>query len=103
MGEIGIPRREYLYELTLCDLLMIERGYHRRSIDAWSTSRWSTYHIMAAFVGGDELRKQGLYSPKDLLPLPWDRTPKTEQYSEEDIKGLQSDIDAANQAGISWI
>ena len=102
MGEIGIPRREYLYDLTLCDLLMIERGYYRRSIDVWSASRWSTYHIMAAFVGGDALKKGGIFSPKDLMPLPWDTTPELEEYTQADIEGLQADIDFANAGCIQW-
>jgi hypothetical protein len=102
VGEIGIPRQEYLYDLTLCDLLMIERGYYRRNIDIWSATRWSTYHIMASFVCGDALKKNGVFSPKDLLPLPWDNQPEAEHYTQEDIDGLQADIDAANAGGIQW-
>ena len=102
MGEIGIQRREYLYELTLTDLLLIERGYHRRSIDTWSASRWSTYHIMTAFVG-DGLKKNGIMGPKDLLHLPWDQIAPSEIYTEADIKNLQADIDTANAQGIKWL
>ena len=102
MGEIGIPRREFLYELTLTDLLMIERGYNRRSIDTWGAARWSTYHIMTAFVG-DGLKKDGVMSPQDLLPLAWDTQPEAEHYTEADIAGLQADIDRANNGGIKWL
>ena len=39
VGEIGINRLEYLYDLTYCDLLMIERGYNRRHMNLWSATR----------------------------------------------------------------
>lgn len=97
--------RDYLYNLSMVDLLMIERGYHRRNIGMWSAARWSTYHIMLAFVG-DGLKKQGIHSPKDLLPLPWDEettyTLPDEQYTEEDIRELQADIDFANSGALKW-
>ena len=102
MGEIGISRQEFLYEITFWEVLLIIRGYRRRSIDVWSASRWSTYHIMAAFVGGDELKKNGIFSPKDLLSLPWDNEQEAEEYTQADIEGLQADIDAANAGGIQW-
>ena len=105
MGEIGLDRHDYLFNLTFTDLLMIERGYQRRCVNLWSATRWSTYHIMAAFVG-DGLAKNGIHNPKDMIHLPWDddpdNMPQPEQYTEDDIKELQADIDAANSGAIHW-
>lgn len=73
MGEIGYNRREYLYELTNCDILLIERGYELRHRHLWSASRWETYHIMAAQIGTDGLKQAGIEKPADLIPLPGDK------------------------------
>ena len=75
VGEIGISRREYLYELDYLDMVQIERGYERRHRHAWSIGRWQTFHLMAAFCGGENLQKSGIHSPVDLIRFPWDYKP----------------------------
>lgn len=72
VGEIGIPRREYLYELDYLDMVQIERGYERRHRHAWSIGRWETFHLMAAFCGGKNLQESGIHTPVDLIRFPWD-------------------------------
>ena len=69
MGEIGIPRQEYLFELRYWEILLIVRGYARRNRDLWSVTRWQTYSLLAVQA---DLKKAGIFSPTDLLPLPWD-------------------------------
>lgn len=95
MGEIGLSRLEYLYELTFCDLLLIERGYERRHRHLWSAERWSTYHIMAAFVGGDKLAEKGVHKPQDLIKFPWESEPVS-PITQEEAAELQAEIDAIN-------
>lgn len=95
MGEIGISRREYLYVLSFCDLLLISRGYDRRNRHLWSAIRWQTHQLMAAFVGGNKLTEAGIHSPKDLIAFPWEKEGPVE-LSEEDVRELQADIDFAN-------
>ena len=73
MGEIGLNRLEYLYDLTFCELLLIERGYEMRHRHLWFAERWATYYTMMAFCGSDNMKKSGLNNPTDLLPLPWDQ------------------------------
>jgi len=70
VGEIGIPRSEYLYELSYWEILLITRGYSRRSREIWSAIRWSTFNLMSVSMA--DLKKAGIRSPKDLLPFPWD-------------------------------
>lgn len=72
MGEIGIPRREYLYELQYIDQIQIERGYDRRHRHIWGISRWQTYMLMSVSMA--DLKKAGIYKPTDLLKFPWDKS-----------------------------
>ena len=89
MGEIGIKRLEFLYELSFCDILLIERGYARRHMHLWSATRWETFYIMAAFAGTEKLKEAGIYSPSDLLKLPWDNQNNENLPTEEEVKELQ--------------
>jgi hypothetical protein len=72
VGEIGISRREFLYDLNYTDLLLIDYGYEKRRRDLWSSVRWQTFNMMIAQVGSDNMKKSGIYSPTDLLRFPWD-------------------------------
>ena len=101
MGEIGTDRREYLYELTYCDLILIERGYDRRHSHLWSTTRWETYHLMCAFVGGDKLAEKGIYKPQDLIKFPWDGE-AAPPITDEERKELQDEMAAIN-AGLKKV
>lgn len=94
MGEIGLDINDYLYRLSYCDLILIERGYERRFRHLWSSTRWSTYYTMASFVGGDKLAEKGIHSPADLLPLPWER--KVLPMTKEEQDDLLALIDAEN-------
>lgn len=96
MGEIGIPRLEYLYDLTYCDLLLIERGYNRRHRDLWGATRWQTYNLLCAFVGGDKLSEKGINSPKDLLKFPWEITNTV--MTPDQVASMQAEIAAINAA-----
>ena len=70
MGEIGLPRREVLYELRWWEVRAILRGYNRRHRDAWSIARWQTYHLMC--VSGADLKGAGILTPMDLIRFPWE-------------------------------
>lgn len=95
MGEIGVPRREYLYDLTICDLLMIERGYYRRNREQWSMTRWHAYQVMASFCGSKNLAQSGINSPRDLIAFPWERR-HSSPISDEEAQQLQAEMDYFN-------
>lgn len=95
MGEIGISRDEFLVDLRWWEVRSIMRGYNRRTCLEWSRVRWETFNIMAAFIGGEGMKKSGLFSPKDLLPLPTDDG-KIIPLSDAERKALQQDIDSFN-------
>lgn len=73
MGEIGINRLEYLYELSWLDLILIERGYDRRCRHLWSATRWQAYELMSAQMGGQQMRENGIHTPLDLIKFPWEK------------------------------
>lgn len=97
VGEIGIPRHEFLHILSWWEIRCIIRGYNRRSRQSWAATRWQTFNIMAAQVGGKELEKNGISSPNDLLTFPWER--ETHRLpTEEEVEELQDEIAAINAA-----
>lgn len=97
MGEIGIPRSEYLYELNYCDLLMIERGYERRHRHLWSTTRWQTFSLMSATAGSKAMNEAGYRTPKDLIKFPWDNEGQPSGLpSQEDVAELQGLMESIN-------
>ena len=73
VGEIGIPRREFLYEICFWEARRIFRGYRNRYRDMWSALRWHAYNIMGAMPYVD-LHKNGIFSPTDLIKFPWDKS-----------------------------
>lgn len=96
VGEIGIPRREYLYDLTFKDIVLIQRGYVNRSRNMWSATRWQTFYIMSSFIGSDGMRKSGLTSPKDLLEFPWERD-SSPPLSDEEVDEIRKELENLNK------
>ena len=71
VGEIGIPRLEYLYDLEYWEIVLIVRGYFRKSREMWSATRWQTYNLMCVSMA--DLKKVGIYRPTDLIRFPWEK------------------------------
>ncbi len=97
MGEIGIDRKEYLYELTYCDTLMISRGYVRRYRNLWSATRWHAFNIMSAIPYCD-LRQNGIFEPTDLIKFPWERSVPVSDEEVEDVLASIEDYNRRYQA-----
>lgn len=98
MGEIGLPINDYLYRLTYADLLLISRGYENRKRDLWSAVRWQTYNLM--LVSMADIKKAGINSPKDLMPLPWDDNGEEEEQvkiTQEEINRMREDMRRMNE------
>lgn len=103
VGEIGYPRREYLYDLRYIDLIQISRGYNRRHRQEWSIARWQTYNTMLAMAGSKALREAGINAPTDLLAFPWEKDPAppiTEE-DQQELLDLMASINAQNAASTS--
>jgi hypothetical protein len=71
VGEIGVQRREYLYELEYWEISLIVRGYFRRNREMWSATRWQTYNLMCVSMAN--IKRAGIYRPTDLIKFPWER------------------------------
>ena len=98
MGEIGLPLNDYLYRLSYADLLLISRGYENRKRDLWSATRWQTYNLM--LVSMADIKKAGINSPKDLMPLPWDETGEKEEQvkiTQQEIERMREDMRRMNE------
>lgn len=95
MGEIGLSREEYLYELQYWEILLIVRGYARRNREMWSAIRWQTFCLMCVSA---DLKKAGIYSPTDLIRFPWDKTEGdgAGSLTQDDIAELQRQMKEYN-------
>ena len=93
MGEIGRDRREFLYQMTYCEIALIVRGYRRRNILQYQLQRlqaYGSFHCMGS---------KNPKSPDEWLPLYIDRYRDTSQdveVSQETIDQLQAEMAAMN-------
>ena len=51
VGEIGIPRREFLYDLKFWEIVLIIRGYLKRYHPGWEQARLVAYNAAHAMGG----------------------------------------------------
>ena len=70
VGEIGISRHEFWYELTWREVRAIIDGYNRRRRDGWEQARLIAYHV--AFCMGVP---KGKTAPllTEWLPFYWEK------------------------------
>lgn len=96
MGEIGRDRREYLYEMSYCDILLIQRGYRRRNILQYQLQRLQAYGAFHCMSGSKK-------TPEQWLPLYVDRYKMVNNdappISEEEIAEMLEDM---KQIGNPW-
>ena len=73
MGEIGLDRREYLFDIMYWELVLILRGYSHRHREEWSMTRWMTWNLMSAQAGKEGMQGAGLFKITDLIKFPWEK------------------------------
>ena len=91
MGEIGIPRREFLYDITFCEADRIIRGYRKRNK--------LTHQLLAEIVYATtfSMRSAEGTTVVDLFPSLFnDDEDQSPPLTEEECADLQADIDAFN-------
>ena len=66
MGEIGRDRREYLYEMTYCEILLIRRGYRKRNVLQYQLQRLQAFGSFHCMSGSKK-------EPQEWLPMYFDR------------------------------
>ena len=92
MGEIGIPRREFLYDIRFWEVRRIIRGYRRRDRLKHQLMADCAYAAMYA------LRDAKGKTAADIFPMLFDDDDDddTPPLSQKDIDGLQAEINAIN-------
>ena len=93
VGEIGIPRKEFLYDITFWEVQRIIRGYRRRDLLKHQLIAECTYAAMYA------MRDPKGKTVKDLFPDLFvdDDEPKAHpQITEQEVQELQAEMDAWN-------
>ena len=91
VGEIGIPRNEFLYVLKLWEINAIVKGYRRRNREHWEMSRHlglTICNVMGAKID----------SAHDYLPLPWDDITTKKELTEKDVNDLMELMRKENEA-----
>jgi len=96
VGEIGRDRREFLYEMSYCDILLIQRGYRRRNILQYQLQRLQAYGAFHCMSGSKK-------TPEQWLPLYVDRYKMVNNdappISEKEMAELLEDM---KQLGNPW-
>lgn len=94
VGEIGIPRREFLYDLQFWEVRRIVRGYRRR--DRLKNQLMAECAYAAIFAMRDPKGK----TARDLFPAIFeddDNNDEPVMLSDDDIAELQADMAAWNE------
>ena len=92
VGEIGISRREFLYEIKAWEARRIMKGYQRRHVLMYQLQRMQVWASM--FCMGNPEKK----SPTDILHLYFDDFDKDEApISEDEIRQMQEEMAAINR------
>lgn len=90
MGEIGIPRHDFLYVLRQWEIRAIIKGYRRRNREQWDMTR--LLGVTFANVMGAKIN-----SFADFFPLPWDKN-GTHEITEQEAKELMALMERENAA-----
>lgn len=86
MGEVGIERDTFLYEIEFWEIKCIVSGYRKRERTFCLMTRWATFMQMC--TGMADISKSGIHTPEDLMRFPWEKeqneaAPITEEEQEE--------------------
>ena len=92
MGEIGISRREFLYDIRFWEVRRIIRGYRRRD--------WLKHQLMAecVYAATYAMRDPKGKTVADMFPMIFDTDDDDDEppITEEDVAELQAEMDALN-------
>lgn len=92
MGEIGIPRHEFLYDICFWEVRRIIRGYRRRDLlkhQLMAECVYAATHVMCDPQGK---------TVADMFPMLFDYDDDDDEppISAEDVAELQAEMDALN-------
>lgn len=90
VGEVGISRQEFLYELRLWEINAIVEGYRNRAHTAWEVARWQTFCIVCA------MGAKNISTPEDIQKFPWELEQPVEM-SEDERDELLREMEEENE------
>jgi len=94
VGEIGIPRREFLYDIRFWEVRRIIRGYRRRDL--------LKHQLMAecVYAATYAMRNPNGKTVSDMFPMLFDYDDDDDEppISAEDVAELQAEMDAINNS-----
>jgi len=90
VGEIGIPRREFLYDLRFWEVRRIIRGYRQRDRLKHQLIAECAYAAMYA------MRDPQGKGVEDIFPMLFDDDGDEPPITEEDVEQMQAEINAIN-------
>ena len=91
MGEIGIPRNEFLYDIDFWEAQRIFRGYENRDRTLLWLLRLNAYYTRYVMRENNEGCKAS-----DLITFPWETSP-ADDITEEDVASIVAEIEAINK------
>lgn len=86
MGEIGIDRNLFLYDLQYWEIILITSGYYRRYHPSWEQARMIAHQVHYA-MGCP--KGQTPKTPEEWVPFPWDPEDSggaDDDYDDDEIK-----------------
>lgn len=85
MGEIGIDRNLFLYDLQYWEIILITSGYFRRYHPAWEQARMIAHqvHYAMGYPKGESPK-----TPEEWVPFPWDpkESAADDDYDDDEVK-----------------
>ena len=96
VGEIGIPRHDFLYNLQVWEVRRIIRGYRKREQTTWEQCRWQTFWLL--HNGMLDVRKAGINQPSDLIQFPWDKEQvDPDMPTKEEVDAMRQELIRLNE------
>ena len=95
VGEIGMPRGEFLYDIRAWEARRIIRGYRKRRVLQYQLQRIQAWASMFCMGNPNKV------APNDIFRLYFDDDDDDEDsspLSKLEIKSLQDEMDAINKA-----
>lgn len=91
VGEIGISRHEFLYDIQFWEARRIIQGYENRNRTLSETTRLAAFYALFAM----RENKNGT-TPRDLITFPWEHDTQSDIPDEDEIAELQQELAMLN-------
>ena len=91
VGEVGIDRNVFLFELPLWEINLIIKGHRRRYRDVWEAARWQSYIWLIARGA------KGVRDIQDLIVFPWEKKEKGDVPTDDEVEEIREKLRKKNE------